>query len=71
MKDGVVLLNTARGGLLDEAAVAEALNKGKIIGAGVDVVSKEPMADNNPLLKAKTVLLRLILLGGHWKLENG
>ena len=57
MKDGVVLLNTARGGLLDEAAVAEALNKGKIIGAGVDVVSKEPMADNNPLLKAKNCIM--------------
>lgn len=57
MKDGVVLLNTARGGLLDEAAVAEALNKGKIIGAGVDVVSKEPMADNNPLLKAKNCII--------------
>ena len=57
MKDGVVLLNTARGGLLDEAAVAEALNKGKIVGAGVDVVSKEPMTDNNPLLKAKNCII--------------
>lgn len=57
MKDGVVLLNTARGGLLEEAAVAEALNKGKIIGAGVDVVSKEPMTDNNPLLKAKNCII--------------
>lgn len=52
MKDGAMLINTARGGLLDENAVAEALRSGKLRGAAVDVVSKGPMAPDNPLLSA-------------------
>ena len=53
MKDGVILLNTSRGPLLVEEDVAEALNAGKIAAAGMDVVSREPITADNPLLSAK------------------
>lgn len=53
MKDGVLLLNTARGGLINEQDVADALNNGKIGAAGVDVATKEPIPTNSPLLTAK------------------
>lgn len=53
MKRSAVLINTARGGLVDEAALANALNGGRIAGACVDTVSIEPMKADNPLLKAK------------------
>ncbi|MCT6821775.1 MAG: D-2-hydroxyacid dehydrogenase [Lactobacillus apis] len=53
MKDGVILINTARGGLISEKDVADALNDGKIAAAGVDVVQKEPISTDSPLLSAK------------------
>ena len=53
MKKGAILINTSRGPLVDEQALAEALNDERIAGAGVDVVSTEPIQDNNPLLSAK------------------
>ncbi len=57
MKDGAILINTARGGLVDEQAVADALETGKLAYYCADVVSKEPIAPENPLLRAKNCFL--------------
>ena len=50
MKPDALLINTARGGILDEAALAHALRQGHLGGAGIDVLAQEPPADDNPLL---------------------
>lgn len=57
MKDGAMLINTARGALIDEYALADALNSGKIRGAAVDVVIEEPMNPNTPLLAAPNCII--------------
>ena len=57
MKDGAFLINTARGGLLDEQAVADALAAGKLAGAAVDVVTEEPMKTYNPLLNCPNCII--------------
>lgn len=57
MKKSAVLINTARGGLVDESALAAALNEGRIAGACLDTVAVEPMRADNPLYGAKNCLV--------------
>jgi glycerate dehydrogenase len=57
MKRGAVLINTSRGPLLNEADVAQALQSGKLAGVGVDVLSAEPPAAQNPLLHAPNCVI--------------
>jgi len=57
MKDGAIVLNTARGPLIDEAALTSALKSGKLRGAAMDVVSAEPIHADNPLLSAPNCII--------------
>lgn len=52
MKDGVIILNNSRGGLVDEQALADALKSGKVYAAGIDAVKVEPITEDCPLLSA-------------------
>lgn len=57
MKQSAILINTARGALVDSAALAEALNEGILYAAGLDVVDREPIQSDHPLLGAKNCLI--------------
>ena len=57
MKDGAILINTARGGLLEEQAVADALAEGKLRAVGLDVATVEPIQKDNPLVSAPNCVI--------------
>jgi (S)-sulfolactate dehydrogenase len=57
MKADAILINTARGGIVDEAALAERLREGKLGGAALDVFDHEPLAAGSPLVGAPRLLL--------------
>jgi glycerate dehydrogenase len=57
MKTAGILINTSRGPLVDETALADALNKGQIAGAALDVLSMEPPPEENPLLSARNCVI--------------
>ncbi len=65
MKSSALLINTARGGLVDEAALVAALREGWIAGAGFDVLTKEPPREGNPLLAPELLALPNFLLTPH------
>ena len=79
MKPTAFLINLARGGIVDEQALADALNAGKLAGAGIDVFSPEPISKENPLLTARNTVLTAHIAGTTkectdrevgWALEN-
>ena len=57
MKPSAYLVNTARGGIVDEAALAAALHAGRLAGAGFDVLTEEPPSAGNPLLEAPNIII--------------
>ncbi len=67
MKSTAVLVNTARGGLVDEAALAAALKEGRILGAGLDVLSEEPPPADHPMFELANVVLTPHTAGPTWQ----
>jgi D-3-phosphoglycerate dehydrogenase len=56
-KNGVFIINGSRGGLVEEQAIVDAINSGRVAGYGTDVVERQPIKSNNPLLNCKNVLI--------------
>ena len=67
MKPTAFLINTARGGCVEEQALVRALNGGKIAGAGIDVLDAEPMTDGHPYLHAKNIFITLHVAWGSYE----
>ena len=72
MKPGALLLNTSRGGLVDEVAVANALDEGHLGGVGLDVLTAEPPAPNHPLLNSHAPWAQRVIVTPHlgWGTEE-
>jgi phosphoglycerate dehydrogenase-like enzyme len=62
-----VIVNTARGGLIDEVALVEALREGRIMGAGLDVLSQEPPPADHPIFQLDNVVLTPHTAGPTWQ----
>jgi D-3-phosphoglycerate dehydrogenase / 2-oxoglutarate reductase len=69
MREGAVLVNTSRGGLVDEEALVEALEEGRLGGAGLDVFEREPPGPDHPLLALPNVVVTSH--SSHYSLESG
>src|SRR5690606_31336487 len=67
MKPTAVLVNTARGELVDEEALVAALREGKILGAGLDVLNEEPPPSDHPIFELKNVALSPHMAGPTWQ----
>jgi phosphoglycerate dehydrogenase-like enzyme len=67
MKPTAVLVNTARGGLVDEEALATALREQRILGAGLDVLSQEPPPADHPIVDLSNVILTPHTAGPTWQ----